>query len=68
MAIKYEAAANKADSILAYYKGTKKHYKTEKVLRHLLTHKKGITSMVAFERYDLTRLVIMGRPHLWRSS
>lgn len=34
----------------------KKITKTEKVLKHLQTHKRGITSMTAFERYNLTRL------------
>lgn len=67
MSINYAAANHKAQLILAYYKGTKKHYKTEKVLKHLLTHKRGLTSMTAFERYDLTRLgsIIYELRHKW---
>lgn len=30
--------------------------KTELVLKHLITHKRGITPMTAYERYGLTRL------------
>lgn len=34
----------------------KKTTKTQKILKHMQTRKKGITSMTAFEKYKVTRL------------
>lgn len=67
MSINYEAANHSPELILAYYKSTEKGYKTEAVLRHMMTNKEGITSMEAFEHYDLTRLgsIIYELRHKW---
>ena len=37
-------------------RGKKPATKTMRILRHLITHKRGITSMEAFEKYNTTRL------------
>ena len=47
----------RAEAVLRLMKADgRKGTKTTQVLKHLMTHKRGITPMVAFERYQLTRL------------
>ena len=53
--------------VLTIMKGSRKHYKTEQILRHMLTHKRGITSWTAWEKYHTTRLavIISNLRHIW---
>ena len=46
----------RAEKMLAIMRSNKKHYKTERVLRHLIEYKRGLTSWTAWERYATTRL------------
>lgn len=46
----------RAEKMLAIMRSNKKHYKTERVLRHLIRYKRGLTSWTAWERYATTRL------------
>ena len=47
----------RAEAVLRLMKADgRKGTKTALVLKHLMTHKRGLTPMVAFERYQLTRL------------
>ena len=50
-----------AEQVLELLKADKarKNTQTARILRHLITHKKGITSMTAFDRYGSTRLAII---------
>jgi hypothetical protein len=49
----------RAEAVLETMKKRGNDYKTESVLRHLITHKRGLTPATAWERYGVYRLAVI---------